>query len=613
MSKALVVVMLALIGFALAVWLAVGRVAPIVREEAGVRDAALVPQTANASVANTRTPASASSLDDSALAPAPSEVRVKANFAPKLALGDPAQAPAADEAHISGWIALQDGTPTHAARVAAFEMQDGAPRERAVAESACDERGVYRLDIKNPRALVLLAYSKGCEPATRRIEANAGAETAVDVITLAPGVEITGEIAVNGTPLARVEIVAALTQDAPVLRAGDGSFKWIDRAFVWSFATAESKSDGSYRIGGLRKAGYRVQIATIRGASAIFGWAASGERRVDAPHAQVDFALDSASLTFKFLRDGDPAPRVRVQLQSGEALLETNSDEHGMCRVKTVPNLACTLAAYVDGCEPRKMPLNAPAAGEERTEVVVLQTIVPKPSLLLELVTRDHAPIGRVHVLMFDPNDGAQPVLDVEGKSSHARSSDPTFTKSGKDDRRFEELLEQAKRHPNSFTIEGVPPGTYRAVIQAGESLFPSAPEAAHRTCYTYCDSELVITIPRTGKLEQIVEIERRGSLRITARGARGEILPLRTLLRDAQGHSVATRVREPSDKPSAVSGSIVTGLGSPEPSSIELYTALCSGPCELELSWVGHRSVRVKTEIIAGAITPIEVVLEDL
>jgi hypothetical protein len=154
------------------------------------------------------------------------------------------------------------------------------------------------------------------------------------------------------------------------------------------------------------------------------------------------------------------------------------------------------------------------------------------------------------------------------------------------------------------FELVDVPRGVYRVVVQAGAQVSKlDADDLA--ACHRYCDVELVVDVADGGFVEQSVRVEKRGCLAVSTRSQNGVKLAASCVLRDGGGRVMPCHLFVENEEGSEAR-ELFDRYG-----PTHVFSSLCSGPCELELSSPGFRPQRVAATIVAGRATPIEVVLE--
>lgn len=506
----------------------------------------------------------------------------------------PALTPDAALAHgalrFCGRVEEPGGAPSAEARIALFSSISGEPSRMPLAYGRADARGAFCIDAHEPNELILLVCADGFEPFTRVLPKPAQALSDLGALRLTSGASIAGRASSDGRPLPRAEIAAVLDSPLETYTIENGFLKWVQGRFAWSFAISDSHEDGTYRISGLGSDVYKVRISSLRGRQSVLGFQSSANRDVRAPAEGVDFALDAATQRVTFRYNASPMRGVEAQLESGGIHLTALSDADGTCTFKVTPHLDATLIGSLSGYKVVRLPLTAPGAGEERSQVIDLELFHPPASVVFDLVPPGSARVQRARFLFY----GADA---TDGKSSFVKEVDlksPERTRAPRNIGSREE-----------FEAAGIPPGFYRIVVQAGDLLgYASTPQGNSPYC-EYCDAEVELSVPATGIVHQRVSLVPRSTLQIAARDRTGHGLPARAKLFDTRGAPIEMSLAA---KRNGIWQSL-TALDENDPTTVR--STLCSGPADIELSCPGFHTKRVKVSFDGQSALPIEVTLD--
>lgn len=514
---------------------------------------------------------------------------------------------------VSGRVLLASGSPARGASVALFWASGGEPDTTAVAELGCNADGYFTAMADEPGNFYVLAFMPGSMPATRAASIGKLENAHVDTIVLVDGADIAGHTSSGGQPIARAEMVAILDSDSPSIALQGGSFKWSQRNFEWSFVICDTRADGGFRMKGLRESDYKLRISAMRGHEWPLGFHTLASRTVKAPAEHADFDVQVASLRFHFTSEGVALEGVEAQLELGGWQRSQAADANGDCSFKIVPRADFKLFAAKPGYQTLRLDLNAPKAGNTRSESFDLKS-APKPgSLHVDFVTSDGAPVEEARFGFYDHvnQGGGYYVKTVVLKKNQVNRYTPSLGVHG-------EVSAPGIKDPNSiqgdrqlpggtFVIESKKPGNYRVIARTGKQI---GEDLSSRTVAfgEYCNVEFLVGIPETGEVHRTASVMKRGCLSVAVRNRSGSTLRPGLDLTNILGTDVDCRMVPDMDTRESSSSNANDSRGA---TRTRIYAGECDERCNLLVTSPGYRSQEFAVEFVPGKVTPIDVVLD--
>lgn len=498
---------------------------------------------------------------------------------PALDLQSPRFAPTIDRARFGGWVEDAQSMPIPNAHVALFAMVDDEPVFPALDEVNVEPNGTFYTSANRNAPMALVAYAPGFVPVTRRVDGELGARKEIEPLALSKGESISGNVKAGGEPLARAEIQARLEAATRVAKVQGGALTWRDCRFVWAEQSAETSADGAYSISGLLAARHSVRISTVRSHDAAIDTHEKGERFATAPALDFDFALPAARLELAFKNASGPMCCVEVQLEAGDRHFTRTTNALGRLEMKISPALAYPITAACGGFRTVHTQLRGLLDGEKLEKVIELE-----PQQVQATVIVDDAGTAQSGDASF--------VFHSRFPSLNA----PDFERT---------VMRQAVT--KQFHIENVPSGSWRVTVKSGRRLPLSATTHATVGLWTNCDQDLLIDVPDTGVVRANVAIVPRGYAQIVVKNAQGRRVESALELRDLHGEVVEF----------ASTPNRVPNLDMPiQDSTVDLswptllYSTFCGGTADLTISREDSEPVTRRLQLIAGQVTPVEVVL---
>ncbi len=489
--------------------------------------------------------------------------------------------PNEDGVRVCGTVRLADDAHAVTARVALFGKKSTEPDAAPLHEASCAEDGKFCVSADGAGDFAIAIFAPGYRPGTRVLELSRGTVEDVGEVRLERGAAIEGLVRADGEPQSGVELVAILESSGTIMRTSDGALRWSRGRFEWSYTTARNDADGRYRIAGLRAGDYRVRICAMRGPGAVFGYKTLEAMSVEAPSDDIDFLLSTSAVDMRIESASHPVGAASAELEAHGAHLGRTSDDDGRVTIRTLPDIDCNLIVRKKGYAPRLIPFETPPAGETRHETIELEPAVEaKPaklaSLAVELVPSTGERITAARFEFYDADSG---------------NVNPRF-------HRFDAHAEHATGTASStFSVDQIPSGHYRVVIQAGRPLTRSRAPPITK----FCDTEFEIVIPGTGGVSRRVALETRGSVEVTVRDEKGRPLAAQVRLLTLDGHATRTIAADEG-------WSERTTLG--DDGETTFYVEVCDGDFELEVSCTGYAPRRIPFRLASGTVSRIDATL---
>jgi hypothetical protein len=312
-----------------------------------------------------------------------------------------------------------------------------------------------------------------------------------------------------------------------------------------------------------------------------------------APGEAADFELPAARLDLSFEASGTPLCCVEVQIEAGERQFTRRTDELGRIGFMIQPELVYQLTAGRNGFTTKRTQLRGLTDGEHRPEKIALEPQIERATLIID--------------------DGG--TAGAERATFELR---PRFL-SGQKHPEVERTVERDPR-TRKFSLANVPTGSWRVTMRSGSPL------TSNDSVTSNCDQDVVVDVPESGSIEAAVTIVRRGGLRVAARMQNGtRVTPSSVQLLDPDGDAIdgVSVLGNPiSSRDVTVFESrskVVVAVNDTEGNVLDrvyggaplfVYSSWCAGSADLVVAADGALPSTVRVSIVAGQVTPVDVVL---
>lgn len=471
---------------------------------------------------------------------------------------------------VTGTVVGPGGGPVEGAQVAAFALRDGHPAREFTERAATNASGRYRLRVGADGHYLVAAVADGMLPGSIDSDLRVGSEIEAAVVFLTEGVEISGRVTINGRAPDRDVSLMAEREELLGHFLSSGYLMWAEEGVFRTQLGAATDAKGAYRIRGLGAGTYEVRCFSVANAhnNVVED---IGSVVVDAPRSGADFDVPLSELAFVVRKDGEPAPGIDVFISHGGMDLHVTTDGDGRASYGVRPGAKYRVRVLPEGSYLGvEREVAGPAAGETREEILILEPVPERATLLVRLI-----PVERG---VEPPREGAFAFWRVDQKDDW-----PAF------------LREARAREDGVIPVTGVPAGTYRMAVRPGG---PWLGGTAH-----FLPVERSVVLPARGEAPVALEVARGGRLRVTVRSPAGEDVSARGRILDASGEPLPVRFyRRYLD--GAVLGSNVG------PGAAELEHPLAPGAYRLEVRYPGFADTVREVVMDAGVTTFVEIVL---
>lgn len=393
------------------------------------------------------------------------------------------------------------GDPVPGARVAAFTVEDRAPREWPTDHADTDAAGAARLRTEPGAKSLVVATKSGLAPAS----ATADADGARLTIALPQGETIGGRVTLNGSPVADARVrVRFWESGGRTLDLGGPEIHWQEDGSVATQETFVSTgADGRYVATGLAETNWSIEVVADGRGHDLTGF----RRHEEAPADDADFDIAAAHVTVEVRCGNEPVAGVWLSGLGAVRSAKTGAD--GRAEADVAPGRRYQISVRQAGYRETTKQFVAPAAGGTDVVVIALETL----------------PRGAVEVLVRDadgrPVPSASLALFRDGTAVSWHADHMTLRRTNDD---------------GQFVAEGVEPGRWHVVVRAGRNWM--ADFSWNGDEGTWLDAAADVEVG-DGTKEIAVTVRRGGRLRIAARDAKGTILAAACAIRDEAGAAV--------------------------------------------------------------------------
>jgi hypothetical protein len=318
---------------------------------------------------------------------------------------------------------------------------------------------------------------------------------------------------------------------------------------------------------------------------------------VEAPRDGVDIDLDFARLAFRVRSSGRDLKDALVEVQpkdgrGGGARLRT--DDRGRCSALVPPRDAVEVRAELEGYQASTLDVVSSGPGE--TDTTEIELVRFDSTLLIELRTPDGRAIREAGFALFlDDAERPPPNVGASGTGSGRSMPGPWGI--------YPAFVRDARSETGSFLIRGVPPGSFRLLIDADGPWGSAAGYLVH--------PPVRVDLAPGGQTRCVVDLVEGGRIRLSARNRRGDPLAAHCRLRDGVGSEVPILiVTRQAEGNRSTHPEVLGGLGFLGAS--DLFPNLPPGPYELELWLEGYRRRKQAVSIEPGKLSELQVVLEE-
>lgn len=247
------------------------------------------------------------------------------------------------------------------ANVALFEWVDGAPVGLTAQIARCDTTsGEFELPVDCPFDGVLLAWSEGLRPQSRRVTVDSTGQR-VDLV-LERGASIAGRVSVAEVAVQGEVHFQLVAPNAVRCALGETWISWTGSSFEWWRLSVSSDERGQFEAAGLAPAEYVVSVGSARG---VYG-SQMPSRTLSAPASGVELSFELARVELAVFKAGQPAPRVRLEIYEenggGAQMGGTITDDAGLAVVWLAPDSQASVWESNSGGA-RKIAIDNPGPG----------------------------------------------------------------------------------------------------------------------------------------------------------------------------------------------------------------------------------------------------------
>lgn len=393
------------------------------------------------------------------------------------------------------------GDPVAGARVAAFRVEDRAPREWPDDHTETDAAGQARVRSERAAKCLVVAAKAGLVPAS----AAADGDDARLTLVLREGRIIRGRVTQSGSaaPQARVRVRCG-ADGGRTLDVGESEAYWEEGGAVSQCEEiVRTSADGRYTATGLTGSVWSVEVVADGSGRELTGFS----RREVLPSRDVDFEIATAHVVVEVRCGNQPVGGVWLSGLGAERVPKTGED--GRAETDVAPGRQYQIWTRHDGCREKTVQFVAPSAGG--TDVVAI-SLEPLPRGSVAVLVRDAE--GR-------PVKSASLALFREGKAVSWNAD-------------HMELLRE--RDDGRFVADGIEPGRWRLVVRAGRNWMGDFSWNGDEG--TWLDAAADIEVG-DGEKRVEVTVRRGGRLRLDARDAKATILAATCVIRDETGAAV--------------------------------------------------------------------------
>lgn len=273
---------------------------------------------------------------------------------------------------VRGRVTLEDATPAAGATIVAFRREEGVVANAATA----GEDGAFALEVGVDGKWSIAALADGFRPA----EAAAPETADAPPLVLRRGATIDGHVRVAGAPVDGQNVRVSLRdsgKSALVLDAGAELVR-IAGDLAWRTIALETDAKGAFRIGGLARAEYDVEVEGL----------AAPAQQVRAP-GTADFALAPAHVVVAVTSAGAPLADALV----ATATAERSTNAQGEATLDVAPGARVRVTVSAPGLDAVERAATAPAAGGTTRLEVALGATSELATLEVRLDSVDGPPL----------------------------------------------------------------------------------------------------------------------------------------------------------------------------------------------------------------------------
>lgn len=251
------------------------------------------------------------------------------------------------------------------AHVALFEWVDDAPARQPTQVVRCSaDGGEFALPVSCPFDGLLVAWSEGLRPQSRRVAVD-GAPQRIDLV-LELGASISGRASVADVAVQGAVHLELVAPNATRCALGEAWITWTGSSFEWSRVSTSSDERGLFEAVGLAPASYEVSVGSVRGVYA----SQLPKLTLAAPAAGVELRIELARVQLEVFKAGQPAPRVRLDVfensARGSQLGGTMTDDAGLAVLWLAPDSQASVWESNQGVarpHTQKIRIDNPGAG----------------------------------------------------------------------------------------------------------------------------------------------------------------------------------------------------------------------------------------------------------
>jgi hypothetical protein len=494
-------------------------------------------------------------------------VAAEVRLTPPAGPGDPISIRLRRAVIVSGRVVDPAGAPLGGIRVGAFDVRRTQHAD-SVAQVSTGADGGYRMRLRPDLAHRIVAAADDLVPDAVTAAGSAAEEVHAQPLVLVPGETLTGRVVDGeGAPQEGVEVTVFGPYGTPqydlvvfdIRDRGEAGLQHLR-------LKTETGPDGRFTVRGLGPGEHQVWLDPGLAAPDVDDWLIT---KVTVPSPPLELVAAPAYLELAVRKEGAPAGRISLLLDSAEGSLNSFLGQDGELLLAAVPGASYTVRLREDGFAPVSREVRAGAAGETRREVLVLVPLGDGPRLQVTLRTEGDVAVERALFRL-------QPI----GAEDAGESTDVHLKPEG-----------------GRYVLTGLPPGRYDLEVLPGADEFGM-------TGY-YVPHVAQVEVPTAGVRELTVVARPAGRLRITARTVEGDAVRVHCKVLDALGNPLDVRFGFRNLGSLTVSSRAFGGAG-----PNDVVPALVPGRYVVEAERKELRPVREEVEVLAGETTQVDLTL---